>query len=364
MKIDLHVHTSERSGCSVATEEQMILAAMGVGLDAIVITDHDRLVPLERLRELNELFSPFRVFGGIEVTLPHDEHVSIIGVHDPALECGSWTYEKLHAFIREEDAYICLNHPYRFRNELNVNVDNLPPDAMELRSSNINPELEERIEALIHRVDCRAVCASDAHDIDAIGLHHIDLKGEPRDERELATLLRAGAFTCAEREECFELVDEQGRRIGMARRSDCHGDPDLMHPVVHVMVFDSAGRLFLQKRRDDRDIQPGMWDTSVGGHLRPGEKPRWGAVREMKEELGAMPDDVRLLYEYVWKSDVETELVRTYMTVYDGPFDLQKEELADGRFWTLDEIREALGTGVLSTNFEEEFRRLKENGVI
>ncbi len=68
-------------------------------------------------------------------------------------------------------------------------------------------------------------------------------------------------------EELFPLVNEEGELIGKATRSFCHSGSFALHPVVHLHVFNSAGQLFLQKRSLSKDIQPGMWDTSVGGHV-------------------------------------------------------------------------------------------------
>ena len=98
-------------------------------------------------------------------------------------------------------------------------------------------------------------------------------------------------------------------------------------PAFHVLVFDAQGRLFLQKRTLTKDIQPGKWDTSVGGHLRPGEAPEAGARREMQEELGVAPPALEFLYQYLWQSTRETELVRTYRAIHAGPFALQAEEI-------------------------------------
>ena len=69
------------------------------------------------------------------------------------------------------------------------------------------------------------------------------------------------------KEEIFPIVDESGIVIGSASRKDCHSGTFLLHPVVHLHVFDKRGRLFLQHRSLLKDIQPGKWDTSVGGHI-------------------------------------------------------------------------------------------------
>ena len=72
-------------------------------------------------------------------------------------------------------------------------------------------------------------------------------------------------------EELFPLVDEDGNQIGKATRRECHSGTMLLHPVVHLHVFNAKGELYLQKRSTDKDIQPGKWDTSVGGHVDYGE---------------------------------------------------------------------------------------------
>ncbi len=112
MKIDLHVHSKERSVCGRASEEEQIRAAIDAGLDAIVFTDHHRLISAERLQQLNEKYAPFRIFGGIEITLD-GEDVLILGVQDPALESMNWSYPSLHAFVRARGGFIALAHPFR-----------------------------------------------------------------------------------------------------------------------------------------------------------------------------------------------------------------------------------------------------------
>ncbi len=156
-------------------------------------------------------------------------------------------------------------------------------------------------------------------------------------------------------EEIFDVVDEAGRVVGQAPRAACHGNPALLHQAVHVFVFDGRGGLFLQKRSANKDIQPGRWDTSVGGHLQVGEAPEDGARREMIEELGVTPLELRPAWRTLWRSAVESEFVRAYFTVHRGPFRLDSAEIDDGRFWSAAEIEAAIGTGVFTPNFEHEW---------
>lgn len=158
--------------------------------------------------------------------------------------------------------------------------------------------------------------------------------------------------------EMFPLVDEDGRIIGAASRGECHSGSKLLHPVVHLHVFNSKGELYLQKRPMWKDIQPGKWDTSVGGHVDLGESVEIALRREAREELGIADFVPELLLHYVFESDRERELVFSYRATYNEII-TPTEELSDGRFWKLDEIRKSLGTGLFTLNFEKEFQKLQ-----
>lgn len=157
--------------------------------------------------------------------------------------------------------------------------------------------------------------------------------------------------------ELFPVVDEHGNVIDAATRGKCHNGSKLLHPVVHLHLFDKEGRLFLQRRPDWKDIQPGKWDTAVGGHVDLGENIMQALRREAKEELGLTDFEPELLRQYVFESDVEKELVNAFKTVCDQ-IPAPSDELNGGRFWTSEEIVDALGKGVFTPNFESEYRML------
>lgn len=157
--------------------------------------------------------------------------------------------------------------------------------------------------------------------------------------------------------ELVPLVDELGNVIGKATRSECHGGSRWLHPVVHLHVFNDRGDLYLQKRPEWKDIQPGKWDTAVGGHVDYGETIDEALRREVCEELGITDFVAEPLGMYVFDSKCERELVYVHKTVYCGAVRPSETELDGGRFWTLQEIREAIGQGILTPNFESEFLR-------
>ena len=157
-------------------------------------------------------------------------------------------------------------------------------------------------------------------------------------------------------EEQLEIVNEEGEIIGLAPRSVIHGNPALIHRVVHVLVFGTDGKLLLQKRSMNKDVAPGKWDTSVGGHVGAGEELSLSARREMEEELGITGAELHFLYSYTHTNPYETELVTTCRCLYSGEIAFNREEVDEVRFWRLEEIREVMGRGILSDNFEHEFR--------
>ena len=167
-------------------------------------------------------------------------------------------------------------------------------------------------------------------------------------------------------QEIFSVVDENGTVIGSATRGECHGGSRLLHPVVHLHVFNSQGDIYLQRRPEWKDVQPGKWDTAVGGHIDYGETPEVALRREVREELGITDFTPKFVDKYVFDSKRERELVYVNRTIYDGEIHPSTEELDGGRFWTIQEIREAIGKGVLTPNFESEFQRCfgKELGMM
>lgn len=157
-------------------------------------------------------------------------------------------------------------------------------------------------------------------------------------------------------EEFLEVINEHGDTIKTLPRSVVHGDPSLMHKVVHVLVFNKNGELLLQKRSMNKDVAPGKWDTSVGGHVNAGETIIEALGREMEEELGITACKPEFLYTYIHSNPYESELVYTHSCVHSGQIIFNKDEIDEIRFWTIDEIKQNLGKGIFSDNFEHEIK--------
>lgn len=124
---------------------------------------------------------------------------------------------------------------------------------------------------------------------------------------------------CAQQpDEVFDVVDDQDQVIGTATRAEVHAQC-LRHRAVHVLVFSKRGDLLLQQRSALKDRHPGVWDSSVSGHLDAGEDYPAAAVREMAEEMGiseSLPEEIARLSA---SEATGWEHVRVYRARYDGP---------------------------------------------
>lgn len=159
-----------------------------------------------------------------------------------------------------------------------------------------------------------------------------------------------------EDEEWLPVVEPDGKVIGKALRSVCHGGQRILHPVVHLHVMTPNKLLYLQKRPETKLIQPGKWDTAVGGHIAFGEDLETALKREAFEEIGLENFSARALGNYIYESEIEKELVYSFLSYDYKSIRLHSDEVTEGRFWSKKQIEDHLGKGVFTPNFEFEYQ--------
>lgn len=139
-------------------------------------------------------------------------------------------------------------------------------------------------------------------------------------------------------EEIFDVVDDRDVVIGQRPRSEVHR-LGLKHRAVHVLVFNARGELFLQKRSMLKDCFPGTWDSSASGHLDQGESYDHCAMRELREEIGLVIDQVptRMLFLEA-SARTGQEFCWVYRCESEGPFVLQASEIDRGEWFHPDVI--------------------------
>lgn len=161
--------------------------------------------------------------------------------------------------------------------------------------------------------------------------------------------------------EWFPVVEPNGLVVGRSTRQYCHSGAKPLHPVIHIHIIDRYSRIYLQKRSMNKDIQPGKWDTAVGGHVSYGEGIREAIYREASEELGFSEFNPIHIETYSFESEIEKELVNIFAVV--GSYELHPDldEVDEGRWWPVDEIDANIGKGVFTPNFESEFQMIRKS---
>ena len=136
--------------------------------------------------------------------------------------------------------------------------------------------------------------------------------------------------------EILDVVDKQDNIVGHAPRHEVH-KKKLMHRSIHVLVFNLSGNLFLQKRSLIKDENPGLWDTSVSGHVDSGENYFDCANREINEELGinVLIDE---LVQITPQVNTNWEHVRVYTAITNSVIQINRHEILEGKYFPIEEV--------------------------
>jgi isopentenyl-diphosphate delta-isomerase type 1 len=133
-------------------------------------------------------------------------------------------------------------------------------------------------------------------------------------------------------DDIFDVVDERDEPVARLPRREVHAR-SLRHRAVHVMVFNSRGEIFLQKRSPAKDLFPGVWDSSCSGHVDAGEDYDPAAVRELGEELGlAVEAPPERWFRVEARRETGWEFVWVYRLRAEGPFVLNPAEIDAGEW--------------------------------
>jgi isopentenyldiphosphate isomerase len=139
-------------------------------------------------------------------------------------------------------------------------------------------------------------------------------------------------------EEIFDVVNERDEVIDRKPRSEVHR-LGLMHRATHVLVFNTHGEVFLQKRSMKKDRQPGLWDSSASGHVDSGEDYDTCVVRELREEIGLQVSKVpERLFKLTASPQTDQEHVWVYRCEAEGPFQLHPDEIERGDWFEPEEV--------------------------
>ncbi|MFC9928965.1 isopentenyl-diphosphate Delta-isomerase [Streptomyces sp. NPDC127190] len=156
----------------------------------------------------------------------------------------------------------------------------------------------------------------------------------------------------------LELVDDDGRTIGVAEKLSAHQAPGHLHRAFSVFLFDTEGRMLLQQRALTKYHSPGVWSNTCCGHPYPDEPPQDAAVRRVREELGLVDVSLRtagtVTYEHPDEISglVEKEYNHLFVGVVEAKPEPDPEEVGDYRFVNRAELDALRATAPVSAWFE------------
>jgi|SRR5579864_4135539 len=178
MKIDHHLHTYPRSPDSSIAPERLLERARELGLDGVVITEHDYQWSGAELDDLSRLAEGIVVLSGAEVSA-REGHFLVYGLPDLNEAPPGIALAELVPIVRRYEAAIVAAHPFRWDQSFDDIVAKHGPvfDALELASKNITREMRRQTERLLRKYPMGATGSSDAHETETIGCYFSEFPG-------------------------------------------------------------------------------------------------------------------------------------------------------------------------------------------
>jgi isopentenyl-diphosphate delta-isomerase len=127
------------------------------------------------------------------------------------------------------------------------------------------------------------------------------------------------------------LVNEKDEPVGVMDKMEAH-QKGLLHRAFSVFIFDSKGRMLLQRRAAGKYHGAGLWTNACCSHPFPGETTEAAAQRRLQEELGFVTS-LKEVFAFTYKADVENDLVEheydhVFVGEHNGSIEANKDEVA------------------------------------
>jgi predicted metal-dependent phosphoesterase TrpH len=200
MRFDMHMHTTRHSPDSQMDPEAMVRRARQIGLDGVVITEHDWLWTEAELEELRKVEPGLVVLAGIEVSA-REGHFLVYGVHDPFAVPARIGVAELCRAVHRQDGAVVAAHPFRWGQPFEEILQEERPelDGLEMMSSNMDADCRRRTAQVQQRLGLAGLGNSDAHREEVLGFCYTEFDAVIRDSLDLVSAIRDRRSTPRER---------------------------------------------------------------------------------------------------------------------------------------------------------------------
>lgn len=139
-----------------------------------------------------------------------------------------------------------------------------------------------------------------------------------------------------DQDELIVVVDESDNTLDYQLRKQVH-QQKLLHRTISIAVFNNKSQILLQKRSPNKDSNPGKWANAAGGHVTKGKDYDQTAKEEIAEELGINPP-LTLVKKMKINDPFHTTMTCLYKTISNGPFNFNKEEIDEIKFFSKEDL--------------------------
>ncbi len=162
--------------------------------------------------------------------------------------------------------------------------------------------------------------------------------------------------------ELLELVNEKEKKV-LTVSAKIHNKLGVYCKVIHLIVFNSKTEIFLQKRSKLIDTHPGKFTCSTAGHISLGDTPKKTALKEAEEEIGIKFKKIKFIAKFRVEDPIHLQFVYLFKTIHEGSFKLDKEEIEEAGFYSLQEIKN-MNKGNFTPAFKKDLEILEQKKII
>ena len=144
--------------------------------------------------------------------------------------------------------------------------------------------------------------------------------------------------------EYLDIVNDNDEVIGQCTVSESYNKL-LPHRISHILIFNDAGKMLLQKRTAEEKFCPNHWSSAVGGHVQAGESYEEAALREYEEELGTKSEIEfigKVLYDI---PNTPNKFLTIFKSDFNGPYNINLDEVAAIDSFSIEEIKNMIKNG-------------------